>query len=249
MGYWNTHKTGNAGSSWEQTANAVCDWAARLVVLVAENILVGQRDLGRVEQGSRTMNGYEKSVALNLTGTDAEIVAILKTLAVGDIRVDAVRTWMREHMIWYRGSDGLMKGSLATAYATALTGQQVSLDYLHATVWGDSATVLRTTDPFWAPQVADLVGLVAALVPAVAALVDEFYDLDGGRPYLALTAVEFAAQRTEAADAATIEIERAAIESIWTNAQNEGGVNVAVASGDRAGLIVALNAAVVALGA
>ena len=44
-------------------------------------------------------------------------------------------------------------------------------------------------------------------------------------------------------------IERTAIESIWTTAQNEGGVNVAVASGDRAGLIAALNAAVVALGA
>jgi hypothetical protein len=44
-------------------------------------------------------------------------------------------------------------------------------------------------------------------------------------------------------------IERAAIESIWTNAQNEGGINVAVAEGDRAGLIAALNAAVVALGA
>lgn len=43
-------------------------------------------------------------------------------------------------------------------------------------------------------------------------------------------------------------IERTAIESIWTNTQNEGGVNVAVASGDRAGLIAALEAAVVALG-
>ena len=42
-------------------------------------------------------------------------------------------------------------------------------------------------------------------------------------------------------------IERAAIESIWTNAQNDGGINVAVAEGDRAGLIAALNAAVVAL--
>jgi hypothetical protein len=44
-------------------------------------------------------------------------------------------------------------------------------------------------------------------------------------------------------------IERTAIESIWTNAQNDGGINVAVAEGDRAGLIAALNAAVVALGA
>ena len=43
-------------------------------------------------------------------------------------------------------------------------------------------------------------------------------------------------------------IEWAAIESIWATAQNEGGVNVAVAEGDRAGLIAALEAAVVALG-
>jgi hypothetical protein len=44
-------------------------------------------------------------------------------------------------------------------------------------------------------------------------------------------------------------IEWTEIESIWTTAQNDGGINVAVAEGDRAGLIAALNAAVVALGA
>ena len=44
-------------------------------------------------------------------------------------------------------------------------------------------------------------------------------------------------------------IERTEIESIWTTAQNDGGINVAVANGDRAGLIAALNAAAVALGA
>lgn len=44
-------------------------------------------------------------------------------------------------------------------------------------------------------------------------------------------------------------IERTEIEIIWATAQNEGGVNIAVAEGDRAGLIAALEAAVVALGA
>ena len=44
-------------------------------------------------------------------------------------------------------------------------------------------------------------------------------------------------------------IERTEIESIWTTAQNDGGINVAVTNGDRAGLIAALEAAVVALGA
>ena len=150
------------------------------------------------------MNGYEKAVALNLAGTDAEIVAILKTLTVGDIPCSEVRTWMREHLIWYRG-DGQMGGSLATAKANASPEQQGNLDYLYATVWGDSAQMLRTTDPFWAPQVAQLVELVATLVPEAATLVDEFYALDGGRPYLTLTEVEFAAQRTVAADAAAIE--------------------------------------------
>ena len=195
------------------------------------------------------MNGYEKAVTLNITGTDAEIVAILKTLTVGNIPVDAVRTWMREHMIWYRGSDGLMKGSLATAYATASAEHQGGLDYLHATVWGDSATVLRTTDQLWAPQVAQLVGLVETLVPDTTALVDEFYALGGGRPYRDLGIAEFAAQRTAAADAESIELERVTVEIIWATAQNEGGVNIAVAEGDRAGLIAALEAAVVALGA
>ena len=38
-------------------------------------------------------------------------------------------------------------------------------------------------------------------------------------------------------------IERTEIESIWATAQNDGGINVAVANGDRAGLIAALEAA------
>jgi hypothetical protein len=150
------------------------------------------------------MNGYEKAVALNLAGTDAEIVAILKTLTVGDIPCSEVRTWMREHLIWYRG-DGQMGGSLATAKANASPEQQGNLDYLYATVWGDSAQMLRTTDPFWAPQVAQLVELVATLVPEAATLVDEFYALDGGRPYLTLTEVEFAAQRVVAVEAESIQ--------------------------------------------
>jgi hypothetical protein len=147
------------------------------------------------------MNGYEKAVTLNITGTDSEIVAILKTMTVGNIPVDAVRTWMREHMIWYRGSDGLMKGSLATAYATASAEHQGGLDYLHATVWGDSATVLRTTDQLWAPQVAQLVGLVETLVPDATALVDEFYALGGGRPYKDYTTEQY---ETDAATAAAV---------------------------------------------
>ena len=42
-------------------------------------------------------------------------------------------------------------------------------------------------------------------------------------------------------------IERTAIESIWTNAQNEGGINVALSEGDRVGLIVSLKSLVAAL--
>lgn len=151
------------------------------------------------------MNSYEKSVALNLTGTDAEKVAILQTLTVADIPIGSVRTWFRENELWMERSTGEMFGPLQSAYAQASQEAKDGLDYLYDTVFKKSADYLRTTQPVWAQKAFGLVQLILTLSPGASGLVDSFYALDGGRPYKDLTVDQFAAQRTAAeTEAATI---------------------------------------------
>lgn len=141
------------------------------------------------------MSAYQKAVELGLTGTDAEKVAILKTLTVSNIPVQSVRTWFREQSLWLERSNGQMFGPLQVAYNSATQQQKDDLDYLYDTVFAKSAEFLRTTDPAWAPKVKALVDLVVQLSPQVSGLVDSFYALDGGRPWKDLTVQQFAAQR------------------------------------------------------
>ena len=136
---------------------------------------------------------------LGLQGTDAEQVAILQTLTQGPIQTSEVRRWAREQGLWYRQADGQMGGTLQTAYAAATAQQKAALDLFYAAVWGDSALLLRTTEPQYAGQVWQIVQVISGLSADAAALVNSFYSLDGGRPYKALTTTEFASQRADAA--------------------------------------------------
>ncbi len=151
------------------------------------------------------MNGYQKSEALGLSGTDAEKVAVLQTLTVSDIPIGSVRTWFRENELWLQRSTGEMFGPLQSAYSSASQQAKDGLDYLYDTVFAKSAEYLRTTQPVWSQKVFALVQLVVALSPGASGLVDSFYALDGGRPYKDLTVQQFAAQRTAAeAEAETL---------------------------------------------
>ena len=153
------------------------------------------------------MNGYEKSVALNLIGTDAEKVAILRTLTVSNIAVDAVRIWLRENLLWFRTSPTTMGGAIQQVIDSdqtpAETKQQLGIFW--SAVFGDGAQNLLTTVPTWAGLVWQIIQGLTQAAPDAAALVDSFYALDGGRPYKDLTVEQFGAQRTafEAAAAAT----------------------------------------------
>lgn len=158
------------------------------------------------------MNGYEKSVALNLTGPDAEKVAILQTLTVSNIAVDAVCVWLRENLLWFRTSPTTMGGSIQAVLEAAETPTETKqqLGLFWSAVFGDGAQNLLTTVPTWAGLVWQIIQGLTQAAPDAAALVDSFYALDGGRPYKDLTVEQFAAQRTAA------EIEAAA-----TAARNE----------------------------
>lgn len=186
------------------------------------------------------MNGYKKSVALNLTGTDAEKVAILQTLTVSNIAVDSVRVWLRENLLWFRTSPTTMGGSIQTVIESEQTPTETKqqLGLFWSAVFGDGAQNLLTTVPTWAGLVWQIIQGLTQAAPDAAALVDSFYALDGGRPYKDLTVEQFAAQRTAAVvQAEKDEVTQAA--SILLNEQ----INPAIATGDLAAIVAALRSA------
>ena len=144
------------------------------------------------------MNAYEKAQSLGLTGTDADIVSALQALTSGPIDPQRVRQWSREQGLWFRKPDGTMGGTLAAAYPAATPQQQAALDQFYAAIFGDSLTVLNTTELLSAQTVWGLVQQIASLNPTAAGLVDSFYALDGGRPYKDTTVADYAAQRADA---------------------------------------------------
>lgn len=150
------------------------------------------------------MNGYEKSVALSLTGTDAEKVAVLQTLTVSNIAVDAVRVWLRENLLWFRTSPTTMGGSIQAVLESPQTPTETKekLGLFWSAVFGDGAQNLLTTVPTWAGLVWQIIQGLTQAAPDAAALVDSFYALDGGRPYKTLTVEQFAEQRTTSQTAA-----------------------------------------------
>ena len=163
------------------------------------------------------MNGYEKSVALNLTGSDAGKVAILQTLTVSNIAVDAVRVWLRENLLWFRSSPTTMGGAIQQVIESPSTPDETKqqLGIFWSAVFGDGAQNLLTTVPTWAGLVWQIIQGLTQAAPDAAALVDSFYALDGGIPYKDLTVEQFAAQRT--ADE-SLALKNAALELVTNSA-------------------------------
>ena len=145
------------------------------------------------------MSAYEKAQQLGLTGTDAEIVAVLQTLTVSNIRVDFVRIWLRENLLWFRTGPTTMGGAiqvvLESPQTPAETKQQLGLFW--SAVFGDGAQNLLTTVPTWAGLVSQIIQGLTQAAPDAAALVDSFYALDGGRPWKDLTVEQYSAQKAE----------------------------------------------------
>jgi len=162
------------------------------------------------------MNGYEKAQALGLTGTDAEIVAVLKTLTVSDIPVKSLARLLREEglLLW---TGEKYTGSIQALVSAPGANQQFvdGIDELKSAVFGGSAETLLTTVPQWAFKVWAIVSAIVALVPDTAGIVEKVYALDGGRPYKDLTVEQFVAQRT-AADAVTAkQAIRSRLDAAW----------------------------------
>lgn len=173
------------------------------------------------------MNGYEKSVELSLTGTDAEKVAILHTLTVSNIAVDAVRVWLRENLLWFRTSPTTMGGSIQAVLEASETPTETKqqLGLFWSAVFGDGAQNLLTTVPTWAGLVWQIIQGLTQAAPDAAALVDSFYALDGGRPYKDLTVEQLAAQRTNAETEASGRAMRNARRALYDAFENAVGTS------------------------
>ena len=144
------------------------------------------------------MNAYEKSLALGLSGTPAEQVAILRTLTRGDILGTKLGKWLGERGLltfdgtnWYGTLQGLID-------AGQITGDNLAgIRELKAVLAGTRGDGLATTDPAWSPIVFATISAIAQVSPDAAALIDSFYALDGGRPYKDLTVDQFGTQKSE----------------------------------------------------
>lgn len=142
------------------------------------------------------MNAYEKAQALGLTGSDAEIVAVLKTLTNGDIPAKALGKWLGErNLLSWNGSGWF--GTLQTLLDNgSITGTASDgIRQLKAVLVGPRGDGLETTSPLWAGLVFQTISGIAQASQDAAALIDSFYALDGGRPYKNLDEPTYAAQR------------------------------------------------------
>jgi hypothetical protein len=149
------------------------------------------------------MNAYQKSQQLSLTGTDAEIVAMLQSLGARDIPSADVAAWMRERGLWLMTPDG-SAGVLYDLYrSTGNADVKAGLSEWYASVLGGQSQFVRLTRVDIAQRVAGIVAVIATVLPDGESIGTELYAMAGGRPWADLTVEQFAAQRAEAeADAA-----------------------------------------------
>lgn len=188
------------------------------------------------------MNGYEKALALNLTGSDSEIVAKLQTLTSGPIPIANVLQWFDEqNLAELDPIDNAWVGSLVDVVKNPQTPAPLvaGLRKLFVHLAKRTSQTVDTTDLTFAVEVWTLLGYLIQMGVVTTSQRDLFYLLDGGRPYKDLTDVEFAAQRTQYQAAQA----QQALAQEWGSLQNTEDINAAVGAGDRerlkAGLIAA----------
>jgi hypothetical protein len=154
------------------------------------------------------MNAYQKSNELGLTGTDAEIVAVLRTLSRDNIPAASVRTWLRQDRdpvllaydgsAWYGTLEDMLKANQLPAEMVA------GLRELKALML--EGGVLRTTQPGPAVRVYRIVAGIAEIIGGdPLATIGSFFGLDGGQPFRDLTVEAYAAQKADAARLAEAE--------------------------------------------
>lgn len=197
------------------------------------------------------MNAYEKSHELGLAGTDAEIVAALKSTGVTASKIDLAYLMellnFRGMLRKTDGSGGQERwvGTLQNL-KSALVAMNQSASVVTYETWFSHVTNPRQTHwdttqndyaaGFWTMRnsFADAETMPSSADFAAVA------ELGGGWLFADLTVEEFATQKA-AAEAFAVKQQ---LDSEWSAILNDGGVNVALSTGDRPALKAALLAAI-----
>lgn len=147
------------------------------------------------------MNAYEKSIALGLTGTDAEQVAILQSITRGPISVANVIQYFDEQDL---GELDPIDNAWTGTLVDIIRNDQMPLELrsglrdLFKHLAKRTSETVDTTDPTVALQTATLLGVLIQIGIITTEQRDAFYALDSGRPYKELTVEQFSQQQTEA---------------------------------------------------
>lgn len=159
------------------------------------------------------MNGYEKSIELGLTGTDAEKVAKLKAITAQPIRLDYLL-----ELLNFRGMlrktdgsggqerwQGTLQNLKSALVAMSMTAEVAAYEMWFSHVTNPRQVTWDTRIPAWATAFLAMETAFAGQsgMPSQADF-DTVVALGGGRPFASLTTSIFAAQRTSAQEAAAL---------------------------------------------
>jgi hypothetical protein len=195
------------------------------------------------------MNAYEKSIALGLTGTDEEILTVLQPITAQPINL----TYLME-LLNFRGMlrktdgqggqerwQGTLQNLKAALVAMSLTDYVTSYELWFSHVTNPRQVSWDTRQPQWAAAfLAMQTNFAGGDGMPSAADFEAVAALGGGRPYIAITSEDFAAQRTAAEAVIGDQAAQTLMDQQWASLLNNG-VNAALAARDIPALIAAMN--------
>ena len=205
------------------------------------------------------MNLYYTLEQYNLLDLDNETAAgIVSSISQKDIATDDIRTYFREQLLWYWSNPQTMAGGIQTAIDSDVLPIELTtaLGEMWSSLFGGSATKLLTNSNLEiAKRIFDGMMALVSVGVVTSAQCDGFYAIGGGliAPNTTATDVQQAKDDKAAQDAAVAaEIVRIEAEmelrSDWDTAMVNANADVAFFNGDKDALIVAINAAIVAMG-
>ena len=205
------------------------------------------------------MNLYYTLEQYNLLDLDNETAAgIVSSISQKDIATDDIRTYFREQLLWYWSNPQTMAGGIQTAIDSDVLPIEltVALGEMWSSLFGGSATKLLTNSNLEiAKRIFDGMMPLISLGIITTAQCDGFYAFGGGLIAPNTTAADVQQAKDDkaaqdAADAAEIVRMEAEMElrSDWDTAMVNANADVAFFNGDKDALIVAINAAIVAMG-
>jgi hypothetical protein len=205
------------------------------------------------------MNLYYTLEQYNLLDLDNETAAgIVSSISQKDIATDDIRTYFREQLLWYWSNPQTMAGGIQTAIDSDTLPVELTtaLGEMWSSLFGGSATKLLTNSNLEiSKRIFDGMMALVSVGVVTSAQCDGFYAFGGGLIAPNTTAADVQQAKNDkaaqdAADAAEIVRMEAEMElrSDWDTAMVNANADVAFFNGDKDALIVAINAAIVAMG-